>query len=236
MNDNVLIYFSLCSSIITAAFLVYYILLRKKTNKKYIDQQNAEIIGQRKRLEDQIYELERIMLSDPDRLFENSKLLLQFPDKDLTINNTIPNYSFFYNLGIDIKDISIKDKSVFCLMPFHKSFNKTYETIHSTCLNSGYECYRSDTPFNPGKVLQQIIKMMFDAQLIVAVLDGKNPNVFYEIGIAHSIGKTVILIANMSRIDEIPFDLRSDRLLLYSNPNDLSKKLSDVLKNIHYAE
>lgn len=64
----------------------------------------------------------------------------------------------------------------------------------------------------------------------------QNPNVFYEIGIAHSIGKTVILIANMSRIDEIPFDLRSDRLLLYSNPNDLSKKLSDVLKNIHYAE
>ena len=154
----------------------------------------------------------------------------------MTINNIIPNYSFFYNLGIDIKDISIKDKSVFCLMPFHKSFNKTYETIHSTCLNNGYECYRSDTPFNPGKVLQQIIKMMFDAQLIVAVLDGKNPNVFYEIGIAHSIGKTVILIANMSRIDEIPFDLRSDRLLLYSNPNDLSKKLSDVLKNIHYAE
>lgn len=236
MSDNVLIYFSLCSSIITAAFLVYYILLRKKTNKKYIDQQTAEIIGQRKRLEDQIYELERIMLSDPDRLFENSKLLLQFPDKDLTINNTIPNYSFFYNLGIDIKDVSIKDKSVFCLMPFHKSFNKTYETIHSTCLNNGYECYRSDTPFNPGKVLQQIIKMMFDAQLIVAILDGKNPNVFYEIGIAHSIGKTVILIANMSRIDEIPFDLRSDRLLLYSNPNDLSKKLSDVLKNIHYAE
>lgn len=236
MNDNVLIYFSLCSSIITIAFLVYYILLRRKTNKKYIEQQKAEIIGQRKRLEDQIYELERIMLSDPDRLFENSKLLLQFPDKDLTINNAIPNYSFFFNLGIDIKDISIKDKRVFCLMPFHKSFNKTYETIHSTCLNNGYECYRSDTPFNPGKVLQQIIKMMFDAQLIVAVLDGKNPNVFYEIGIAHSIGKTVILIANMSRIDEIPFDLRSDRLLLYSNPNDLSKKLSDVLKNIHYAE
>lgn len=236
MNDNVLIYFSLFTSILTVAFLVYYILLRKKTNKKYIDQQKAEIIGQRKRLEDQIYELERIMLSDPDRLFENSKLLLQFPDKDLTINNAIPNYSFFYNLGIDIKNISIKDKSVFCLMPFHKSFNKTYETIRSTCLNNGYECYRSDTPFNPGKVLQQIIKMMFEAQLIVAVLDGKNPNVFYEIGIAHSIGKTVILIANLAKVDEIPFDLRSDRLLLYSNPGDLSKKISDVLKNVHYAK
>ena len=236
MGGDFLLYFSLFTSVFTLAFSVYYFIWHKRTKDKYIGQQKAEIIGQRKRLEDQIYELEKIMLSDPDRLFENSKLLLQFPDKDLTINNIIPNYSFFYNLGIDIKNISIKDKSVFCLMPFHKSFNKTYETIHSTCLNNGYECYRSDTPFNPGKVLQQIIKMMFDAQLIVAVLDGKNPNVFYEIGIAHSIGKTVILIANMSRIDEIPFDLRSDRLLLYSNPNDLSKKLSDVLKNIHYAE
>ncbi|MDE7166923.1 MAG: hypothetical protein K2O17_07840 [Bacteroidaceae bacterium] len=236
MNSDFFIFLSLSISAFTLTFLFYYFVLYKRTKDKYFEQQKAEIIGQRRRLEDQIYELEKIMLSDPDRLFENSKLLLQFPDKDLTINNAIPNYSFFYNLGIDIKDISIKDKSVFCLMPFHKSFNKINEIIHSTCLKNGYEYWRSDTPFSPGKVLQQIIKMMFDAQLIVAVLDGKNPNVFYEIGIAHSIGKTVILIANVSKIDEIPFDLRSDRLLLYTNPNDLSKKLSEILENIHYAE
>ncbi len=236
MIGNFVIYFSLFTSILMLAFLIYYFVLQKKTRNKYIEHERAEITGQRERIEDQIYELEDIMLSDLDRFFENSKLLLQFPDKDLTINNVTPNYSFFYNLGIDFTKISIKDKSVFCLMPFHKKFNKIYETLQLTCSKNGYDCYRSDTPFIPGKVLQQIIKMMFDAQLIVAVLDGKNPNVFYEIGIAHSIGKTVILIANMSIVNEIPFDLRSDRLLLYSSQEDLSKKMSDVLKNIHYVE
>lgn len=236
MENNFFIIFSLFTSIITCTFVIYTYFLYKKTRRRYTEQQKAEIIGQRERLEDQIYELEQIMLSDPDRLFENTKLLLQFPDNDLIINDTVPNYSFFHNLGIDIKNVTVKDKSVFCLMPFHKKFDKTYDTIFKTCINNGYECYRSDTPFTPGKILHQIIKMMLEAQLIVALLDGKNPNVFYEIGIAHSIGKTVILIANLSKVEEIPFDLSSDRLLLYANYSDLDKKLSDVLKNIHYAE
>lgn len=235
MNENVLIYFSLFTSILTLAYTIYYFQLRKKNVRK-IDQKKAEIYGQRERLENQIYELEQILLSNPDRLFDNTKLLLEFNDKDLTISNTVPNNSFYNSLGIDFKDISIKDKSVFCLMPFHKSFNKTYETIFQACDDSDYICYRSDTPYNPGKLLPQIVKLIIESQLIVAVLDGKNPNVFYEIGLAHSIGKTVILIANLSNINDIPFDLKSDRLLLYSNQNDLRKKLVDALKNIHYVK
>ena len=91
-------------------------------------------------------------------------------------------------------------------------------------------------PYDPGDVLRQIVQLLLTSQLIIAVLDGKNPNVFYEIGIAHSIGRTVILIANMNKKDEIPFDLQSDRLLLYSGYNDLTKKILDTLKNIRYAE
>ena len=121
-------------------------------------------------------------------------------------------------------------------MPFHKSFLKTYETINYACKKAGYECCRSDMPYNPGNILRQIISLIAESQLIIAVLDGKNPNVFYEIGIAHSIGKTVILIANMAKVNDIPFNLRSDRLLLYSNPGDLNDKLINILQNIHYAE
>lgn len=236
MTKDFILYFSFLTSALTIAFTIYYLILRKKTSVKYSENNKAEIIGQRKRLEDRIYELEHIMLSDPDRLFDNTKLLLEFPDKDLTISNTVPNYTFFYNMGIDLKNISIKDKTIFCLTPFHKNFDKLYKCINTTCTNNGYECFRSDNQVQPGKVLQQIIKMMFESQLIIAVLDGKNPNVFYEIGIAHSIGKTVILIANLSKVSEIPFDLKSDRLLLYSNMKDLDMKLSNVLKNIHYAD
>lgn len=232
--DNTLIYFSLFISILTCAFTFYFLILRKKVRKH--NNKEAEISGQRERIESRVYELNEIMLSDPNRLFDNTKLLLQYPNKELTTSCHVPNYSFFQNLGIDISNISIKDKSVFCLMPFHKNFNKIYDVINKACNNTGYTCFRSDTPYNPGKILQQIVELLLKSQLIVAVLDGKNPNVFYEIGIAHSIGKTVVLIVNSDKINDIPFDLRSDRLLLYSNYNDLDKKLSEALKNIHYVE
>lgn len=233
MTKNVLIYFSLFISFLSVAFYLYLFLLRRKIKKQ---NNKAQVSGQRERLETSIYELKEIMLSNPSRFFDNTKLLLQFPNKDLTISHVIPNYSFFKNLGIDITNISIKDKTVFCLMPFHKSFQKTYDIIELACKKTQYDCYRSDIPYNPGNVLRQIVQLLLTSQLIIAVLDGKNPNVFYEIGIAHSIGRTVILIANMNKKDEIPFDLQSDRLLLYSGYNDLTKKFLDTLKNIRYAE
>lgn len=233
MTEKVLIYFSLFISFLSAVFSLYLFLLKRKIKKQ---NNKAQVSGQRERLETSIYELKEIMLSNPSRFFDNTKLLLQFPNKDLTISHVIPNYSFFKNLGIDMTNISIKDKTVFCLMPFHKNFQKTYDTIELACKKAQYDCYRSDIPYNPGNVLRQIVQLLLTSQLIIAVLDGKNPNVFYEIGIAHSIGKTVILIANMNKKDEIPFDLQSDRLLLYSSYNDLTKKILDALKNIRYAE
>ncbi len=184
-----IIYASLAGSILSLGYCLYISHLRKKYPH---DKHSATINGQRERLENQIYNLNDILLGDPERLFDNTKLLLQFPDKDLSVNTNIPNYSFYKDLGIDLGNVEVKDKTVFCLMPFHKSFDKTYVTIKEACSLCGYQCYRSDTPYNPGKLLNQIVQLILDSQLTVAVLDGKNPNVFYEIGLAHSIGKTVI--------------------------------------------
>ena len=48
--------------------------------------------------------------------------------------------------------------------------------------------------------------------------------------------KTVLLIANNKNKGEIPFDLKSDRLLLYNNADDLHNKLYNVLKEMHYVD
>lgn len=77
--------------------------------------------------------------------------------------------------------------------------------------------------------------MITSTEIIIAVLDGKNPNVFYEIGIAHSLGKTVILVGNAKNPDDISFDLKSERLLLYNAPNDLQNKLTKSLQQLHYV-
>lgn len=212
--------------------IAYYLLLRKKSYKK--NEGKAAISGQRERLESHIYDLNKTMFSEPERLFDNTKLLLQHPNKNLEVNHSVPNYSFFLDLGIDIVDVSIKDKTVFCLMPFHYMFNEMYNTIKMSCEIADYTCSRSDTPYNPGNLLKQIVQSLLESQVIIAVLDGKNPNVFYEIGIAHSIGKTVILIANLKEMEKIPFNLQSNRLLLYSDYNDLKEKLVNTLNYIHF--
>ena len=55
---------------------------------------------------------------------------------------------------------------------------------------------------------------------------------FFEIGIAHSIGKTVILLANYSKMEDIPFNLKSNRFIFYKNYNELNSELSNALKSV----
>lgn len=66
----------------------------------------------------------------------------------------------------------------------------------------------------------------------------RNPNVFYELGLAHAISKPVILISKS--IDDVPFDLRSIRVLVYDKDHpdwgnklrlSLTKAIKEVLQN-----
>lgn len=232
--DNLIIYIAIIVSILVGIYILMAYTLWSKTHRKTSD--HAEITGQRERIEDQVYELQQLLFSDIDRLFDSGKLLLEFPERDLSVRRRIPNYSFFENLGIDMSNITINEKTVFCLMPFHRRFNKIYATIKMACDKAEYACFRSDEPFVPGNILKQILKMITSAEIIVAVLDGKNPNVFYEIGLAHSLGKTVILIGNAQKPEDISFDLKSERLLLYNSYGDLQQKLTKCLKELHYVE
>lgn len=231
--DNLIIYIAIIVSLLVGIYLLMAYLLWSKTHKKTSG--HVEISGQRERIEDKVYELQELLFSDVERMFDSGKLLLEFPEKDLSINSKIPNYSFFENFGIDMSNIHVSEKTAFCLMPFHRKFDKIYTAIKAGCAQAGYVCLRSDEPFNPGNVLRQILQMMTTSEIIIAVLDGKNPNVFYEIGIAHSLGKTVILVGNANNPDDISFDLRSERLLLYNSPGELQQKLATSLKQLHYV-
>lgn len=232
MTETIL-YFSLLGSAL-ALFFSLYILLQHIRQEK--DKNIKKIFGQRERIEDKIYEWREIMQSSPERFFDTNKLLLQYPDKELTIRNKVPNYQFFENLGINIENVTVKEHSVLCLMPFNDRYLNIYHSIFYACERNGLLCSRSDEDFYPGYLLRQIIRMMLESSIVIALLDGQNPNVFYEIGIAHSIGKTVLLLASNKNKGEIPFDLRSDRLLLYNNADDLHNKLYDVLKDMHYVD
>ena len=61
--------------------------------------------------------------------------------------------------------------------------------------------------------MSDIWNAIYDARLIIADCTNRNPNVFYEIGVAHAIGQKVILITQNK--DDVPFDLRHLRFIDY---------------------
>ena len=102
----------------------------------------------------------------------------------------------------------------FVLMPFAPEFQDIYELfIQKSLEEAGFDVFRADDIINQNNILKDIISSIRNSDLIVADLTGANPNVYYELGIAHALNKPVVLLSQ--EIDEIPFDLRSYRIISY---------------------
>src|SRR4051794_30347667 len=78
---------------------------------------------------------------------------------------------------------------------------------------AGFRPVRIDQIETSDLLVSTIWSAIRDSGAIVADLTGKNPNVFYELGLAHALGKPTILITQS--IDDVPFDLRHSRIIRY---------------------
>lgn len=96
--------------------------------------------------------------------------------------------------------------SVFVVMPFADEFRDAYELgIKPACVQAGASCARVDEQLFLENILERIYGQIAKADVIVAEMTGRTPNVFYEVGYAHGLGKPVILLT--SKAADIPFDL-----------------------------
>ena len=120
-------------------------------------------------------------------------------------------------------------KLCFVLTPFKEPFNTYYLKIIEPAIKSaGLLAIRGDSLFRPSPIMDDIWKFIQRARVILAELTEKNPNVFYELGLSHSLGKPVILISET--IDDVPFDLRSLRVLQYNKDDpDWGDKLRNAI-------
>ena len=118
------------------------------------------------------------------------------------------------------------------MMPFDESMRSVYDTIKSAATATGYECKRADDIWDDSTVIQDVFSLIFQSYIVICDFTGKNPNVFYEAGIAHTLGKHVIPITQNS--EHIPFDLRHHRYAKYLNNAEgrevLQQELEDRLK------
>jgi hypothetical protein len=96
---------------------------------------------------------------------------------------------------------------VFVLMPFSDEFHDLYHAgIKPACKDADAYCERVDEQLFEGTILERIYNQIAKADVVVAELTGKNPNVFYETGYAHALGKKVVLLTKSAA--DIPFDMQ----------------------------
>ena len=114
------------------------------------------------------------------------------------------------------------------MMPFNADFDNVLDSIKKVCSNIGLSCKRVDDIWINEIIIDDIVELINCSLIVISDFSGKNPNVFYETGIAHTLDKNVIPITQ--NIDDIPFDLRSYRVLKYLNNNEGLEKLKYSLE------
>ncbi|WP_156180884.1 hypothetical protein [Desulfovibrio sp. TomC] len=125
---------------------------------------------------------------------------------------------------------------VFVLMPFDPEFDDVYQLgIQAACKDAGTHCERLDEQLFVEDMLSKIYKEISKADIIIADMSGKNPNVFYEVGYAHALNKTVVALTNNA--NDIPFDLKHFNHIVYNDSIvQLKSKLTKLVEHLVSAK
>ncbi|MBO0933472.1 hypothetical protein [Fibrella aquatilis] len=135
-----------------------------------------------------------------------------------------------------IPDKPVDPNVLSVMMPFDVRFAGTYMAIRSVCARLGILCKRADDIWDNSILMQDVFDLIFTSRAVITDFTGRNPNVFYETGVAHTLGKLVVPITQS--VDDIPFDLRHHRALTYLPTReglqkfelDLERKLTAVFR------
>ena len=126
------------------------------------------------------------------------------------------------------------NKSCFVIMPFsattdkhtEKYWDKFFEVINKEMELQGYVCRRSE--IGPYNLLKHIIGSIYESDFVIAVLTDKNPSVWYELGVRHSLQNGTLMLIEDGQ--SIPFDISSYGVVKYSDDINLSITLEKEIR------
>ncbi|MBN1651862.1 MAG: hypothetical protein JW857_11075 [Bacteroidales bacterium] len=132
-----------------------------------------------------------------------------------------------------MKKVNDAPKNAFIIMPFQQDFFGYYDRIYKPALESaGYKVNHAAEINEIKPITDQILNCIKNADMILCDLTNKNPNVMYELGIAHAIGKPVLLLAQNTK--DISFDIAHIRIVFY-NTNDKNWEIETFKKIVTTA-
>jgi hypothetical protein len=128
------------------------------------------------------------------------------------------------NAGINSEEKPL----IFVAMPFDKKLDDVFHYgIQNAVNRAGFLCERADKIAFTGDILDLIKRRIGKARLVIADLTYTNPNVYLEVGYAWGIGKPTVLVAQNA--DDLKFDVKGQKCIIYSGIRELEEKLSEEL-------
>lgn len=214
------------------AVLATWIFSKRLRKTAYDDNDNKVILESiRSSLETQMYNLNDRLIQNEERWRDVNHLLIknQYLKNETPLNETkkVAYTHFLKANGITENDLLIDSRLIFVLTPFHNEFDLDYQAIRDVCYSAGFKCIRGDESNFKSDIFPEILKILVKARLVIANVNGRNPNVMYELGIAHAMDKSVVLISREP--ENLPIDVKSKRFFIYKNYNDLTKMLRETL-------
>ena len=183
--------------------------------------------GWRLQIEAQLAELNKRLTDTPPEFAAVNHLLVDAQKRGVSLDvaGEINTGEFLRRMGVS-SDPHIDSDLVFVLTPFHPRERGTFSAIVEAFQPFPVKVLRGDEEGAEGDVLRHIVSMIVRARIIVANISSRNPNVMYELGIAHALGKPVIMISSTSG-EELPFDVKTQRVLFYKTRAHLIMRLRE---------
>ena len=170
---------------------------------------------------------------------EKAKLIEKVGDKfrilDISADKSISGFDSASELKKLSKAASVSaTDSCFVVMPFAPPLGDYYSKVYEPAIRkAGLNPVRADDDiFGTGKIIDQIWSGITAAKVLVAELTTRNPNAFYELGLAHALKKPVVLVS--SNEQDVPFDLKHIRVIYYDKDDPFwgTKLIDKVAENI----
>lgn len=130
-----------------------------------------------------------------------------------------------------------EDDLVAVMMPFRSEFDEVWSVIQDAAHAQGMRCKRASDIWDQDAIIDDIASLLWQAHIVVIDLTGRNPNVFYEAGVSHTLGRNSILITQNR--GDVPFDLQHLRTPDYTTDalglDKLKRTLSDRIRALRHS-
>ena len=140
--------------------------------------------------------------------------------------------NIFYPKQINRVKIKTCENQCFFAMPFSDTYNNIYDTISLYLEQDKYTCIRVDKNYSASvPIINLILNGIAESQYIIVDISETNANVFYELGITHTIKEFENVFIIKEKESRTPFDIQHLQYIEYDK-NNLKLLATELLSRL----